>query len=377
MTPLIRQATLSDRQELWDFIRSVYGDEAKYKLPDRWNWEFRDNPFLDKDNDGLPIWIAKLEGRIIGQMCAIPVKLQVGVEVLDAAWGVDLIVMPDVRGLGVGFKLNKAIAEHYGIFMALSMSRGTRRIQERLDCLTLDPVPTFARLVKLDADSLHRYVMKRRQGRPKLNRIAKILCEYLFVHRWLPPVVNSLIYVGSLRNRKAMKGAQSEIQEIDEFADDIEELWRVPNEQFDVAVSRNRLVLNWRFAGDGRLRYRKFVAHRDGKLRGYTVLRRSDPVELKVGFIVDIFSLANDEQTLQDLVVHAIRFLGREDAVIQCATTLPDCQRVLSKCGFRIVKRTEPTCFCADPKRKKHLQELNGRWFLTKADQDWDQLRPA
>jgi hypothetical protein len=202
-------------------------------------------------------------------------------------------------------------------------------------------------------------------------------CRWLLLDRIVPLLANPLLQLRKLAIRRSSEEIRSEIVEVDGFPEDIDELWRVPDDRFDVGVPRNRRFLSWRFEGDGQLRYHRFVARREGELRGYVVLRQPDPLELNVGIVVDLFCRPDDPQTLDDLILHAMRFFEGDVAAIEFATSLEQYQRSLSRFGFRVIRRTAPTCVCGDPDLKRRLEALRSRWFLTKADQDWDQLRPA
>ena len=56
MNICVRQAKISDKKKIWDFLKKAYAERAKYKFPERWNWEYVNNPFWEGKN--LPIWIA-------------------------------------------------------------------------------------------------------------------------------------------------------------------------------------------------------------------------------------------------------------------------------------------------------------------------------
>ncbi len=64
-------------------------------------WKFR-GP-ASGNVDGLLLAIS--DGKVIGQLGQIPVKLKYGKEIYDAQWTCDVIVDPDQRGTGVGRKM--------------------------------------------------------------------------------------------------------------------------------------------------------------------------------------------------------------------------------------------------------------------------------
>ena len=62
----VRQATLDDKQKIFEFIRLAYPNRWKYKIPERWEWEFELNPFCPPGQ--LPIWMMKtlaLWGKVV------------------------------------------------------------------------------------------------------------------------------------------------------------------------------------------------------------------------------------------------------------------------------------------------------------------------
>ena len=73
----IRRATLEDKPAIFAFLEKAYGDKARYKYPERWEWQFEKNPY--KPNDELPVFIAVTEdGQVVGQSAAMyePLKIE-------------------------------------------------------------------------------------------------------------------------------------------------------------------------------------------------------------------------------------------------------------------------------------------------------------
>ena len=75
----IRQATLSDKERIFDFLANAYQEMSCYKYPERWEWEYQHNPFVKDQN--LPIWIAVENGeKIVGQICVMVEPLKIGTQ---------------------------------------------------------------------------------------------------------------------------------------------------------------------------------------------------------------------------------------------------------------------------------------------------------
>ena len=73
---IIRQATIQDRDKIWSFLKLAYKKYSRYKFPERWNWQYLNNPNWKGKN--LPIWLAIKDGEIIGQSNALFSKVKIG-----------------------------------------------------------------------------------------------------------------------------------------------------------------------------------------------------------------------------------------------------------------------------------------------------------
>ena len=375
MQTFIRQASIDDKMAIWDFIKVAYGDSAQYKIPDRWNWEYLENPSVDKNGKKLPIFIAIKDGQIAGQICAILSQIKIGDEIHQIAEGVDLVVLPICRGEGIGQKLIQSIAEHYKLYMVISAGAVTRRIYERLGYNKIEPIPIYRRLVKVNRESVFHFLMRKTENHMWLSRIATIGCRIWF-DKMISLIGNLLIGLRDLLERQTKREYRSEIREVERFGDEINQLWKTTSHKFKVIVKRDRQYLNWRFPDNTHLDYRSFISARGGETRGYIVLRKPEPIELDIGIIVDLYAAPDDNETVEDLIRHAIDFFGKNVTVIECPTTQREYQRVLSKLCFFKTEKTEPIFFCMDSRLRTKLEEWKNSWFLTKADHDWDQLRP-
>jgi len=364
---------MADRDSLWAFLTTAYGELAGYKLPDRWNWLFRDNPHLDER--GLPIWIAEREGRIVGQMCAMPIELRIDQVPHRAAWAIDLVVLPECRGQGLGNELHQAAVDHSGILMKLSMAPATRRMAERAGALNLEPLPMYFRAARMTAQAVREYLLKRTQRRPPLRRVTEIGTRYARLDLLGAAAINAGSRLRSAGRRPVP--IQSEIREADGFDGDFDEIERLANGEFGVISTRSRAFLDWRFRSFGGLRYRTFIARRAGSPRGYMVLRHPDPVELQAGVIVDLVCSPTDRQTAEELLRFAVGVFGSDVPGIVCSLPEGAFGPSLRGAGFLRVGYQRPTCVCTDEETRSKLEKQSGNWYLSRADHDWDQVLPA
>lgn len=175
VSTFIRRATFNDREDIWAFIRSAYKDTFEYMIPERWNWQYVLNPCRDDKNNLLPIWIAEKENQIVGQICGIAVELKIGDRVLNAAWGVDLIVMPVCRGEGVGTRLIEAMVSDVKQYMAVEMSDITKRIYDRLEYIDIGPVSVHRKIIRISPSLASAYLKKLAATYPPLKWLIQII----------------------------------------------------------------------------------------------------------------------------------------------------------------------------------------------------------
>lgn len=55
--------------------------------------------------EGPEIWVAKEDGRVLGQYATMPVRLKVLDRILRASWGMDVMVEPNLQRKGIGSRL--------------------------------------------------------------------------------------------------------------------------------------------------------------------------------------------------------------------------------------------------------------------------------
>jgi len=375
MTTVIRQAIIDDKQAIWEFLMAAYGEFSRYKIPDRWIWEFLDNPLNDMSRKELPIFIAIKDGHIVGQLCAILGEMKIGDEIHPAVAGCDLIVLPECRGQGLAQALIQAVVEHYKIYLAISFAQSTKRIYYRMEPLRLDTIPTYIRFQHVSKESVVQFLMQKTANHPRIKSLTKLGCR-LQAATIISTAANFMIAVRDLLKQQTKKKDRSEIKEVKRFENDINLLWDKINGKFKVILKRDKQFLNWRFSDIPQLDYRIFISKLDNVTKGYIVVRKPSPVEWNVGVIADLFADPDDTATIEDLINHAVCFFGKNVTMIECPTTRLEFQRALSKFGFLKIGTHTPISFCKDERLRSKLQEWKSSWHISKADEDWDQLHP-
>jgi len=370
----IRRALLSDYPRIAAFIREAYEESAPFKERERWEWQFVNNPYLGSEDGRVPVWIAEVPGKVVGQIAVQAGAIEIDGVTHPAGWIVDVMILPAYRGLGLGHRLYTAVAAECPILVTLTMAEATRRMAERLGAVDLGEVKLYSRLIHLDGRTVQRYLQTRTTYHPRIRMAANMLCRYFFIHRILAGAGNILL---SLRNTlvgRPWARNGTHVIPTDRFGPEIDLLWQRVQADFPVAFTREGKFLNWRFCECPQMRYRLFTAFRDGKTVGYMVLRESEPVELPHGIIVDLVAARQDRSTVEDLVAFALEFFGERVAGVDCATSIPEFGDILRRFGFQSIRTERPNCVTADPAVQERLEKSSTDWLFSKADHDWDQI---
>jgi GNAT superfamily N-acetyltransferase len=315
--------------------------------------------------------------RVVGQIAVQKALLQVEGETYEAGWAVDIMILSSHRGAGLGHRLHKAVVNDVDILLSLTMAEASRRMAQREGCVTPAAVLQLTRWARLDAVSVQRYLLARTAHHRWAHKAARLCCSAFRFHFMFPRLANPVLRLRNLVKRSARQPGAAAIVEVDRFGPEIDELWERTRQDYPVIFPRDMQFLNWRFVDCPDLNYRRFVAERDGRTVGYVVLRRANPVELPQGIIVDLYAARQDTQTIAELVRHSIAFFGDTVSAVDCGTSIVEFAAVLRKHGFFRTRAHHPTCVCRDPALRDRLARLGNEWFLSKGDQDWDQIHVA
>ena len=373
----VRQAKSSDRDAIAAFVEEAYGARARYKGTPRWTWQFVDNPFGSHPEGTVPVWIALDGDRVVGQIAVQDAVLQVQDTTLEAGWIVDVMILPSHRGSGLGHRLYDAVARDVAVLVTLTMALATRRMAERLGAVTVGDVHQLTRWVRLDRDSVREYLMTRTANYRWARTSARVGCDVLQFHRVFPWLANPLLAIRDRARARRRVPGPTTITEVETFGAEVDDLWENTHRGYSVIFSRDARFLNWRFVECPQPSYRRFLAERDGRTVGYVILRQAEPVELPNGTIVDLYAAREDNRTIEDLLLHSLAFFGDGVAAIDCATSIPEFERIFRRHGFFRTRTMHPTCVCQDPVQRGRLIDLKDDWFFTKADHDWDQIHVA
>jgi GNAT superfamily N-acetyltransferase len=345
---------------------------APFKGEHRWQWQFAENPFGPEAPEHIPVWVAVDDGKVVGQIAVQATQVMIEGAICSAGWIVDVMILPAYRGRGLGNQLYDAVARDVPILLMVTMAPATRRMAERDGAIELGDAWQFSRWVRLRPDDVLRYLLQRLENRSRLLAVARIGCDVFQFHRMFAPLANAALAVRNVARRQPRIGL--EIAEVERFGPEIDALWQSVAHHYAALSVRDSRYLNWRFVDCPDLSYRRFVARKGDLVVGYSVLRRTEPVELRLGVIVELFAAPDDTATLGSLLDHAMHHFGSDVASIECVTSHPETAGMLRARGFHRTRTTMATGSFADPVLRDHARSLRGKWLFTKSDHDWDQI---
>lgn len=369
----VRRAKVEDKPAIFNFIQNAYTGRWQYKIPDRWNWQYVENPFISSKE--LPIWIAiNSDGEVVGQSCAMMEPLKLGSTVRSMAWGVDLIVDPQYRGQGLGSELKKANDESHDIFMSLTMADRTQRINTELGFASIQPVPTYLRVNQWKPEAATQLVINR--AIPRGAIIKKGLVNVSNFLKLDPRFAARLYRERTEKDAHlaALVDPEISISQIERFTDEFDMLWEEVSPNFHALVKRDHIYLNWKFVNQPHVKHIKWIARKNGSLRGYIIVRKAEPPEPNVGIIIDMFVPPAERSILTALVSAVVDYFSREKVrSILSATSVKEYQDLLAEFGFKKVEEDIPMVHFKRPDSDSEISLQPGKWFLSKGDEDWDQ----
>ncbi len=355
----IRRAQPEDQEAIFDLYRFAYPDWEK-RIPQRWLWQFVDNPFADPKQ--LSIFLAlDDEKRIIGQTSSIMEQMQIGSERYPTGWVVDVFVHPDYRGQGVAKALKKMQKSQKDMVeMSISMVDAMRHIVQNLGSRPLAPLQIF--LLRVDPRSLSRAAARRLGGGFLGGLVQKSHLVELYGN-----LLNAVLDQRA-HSRKQME-KNIVFQPVNRWGDDADILWEELQHDIAPAAVRNTRYLNWKYVDQPGMNFVGFMGYRDGRPVGYLILR---PLPHR-GVVVDLMfspKRPDDMVAALDFAVDYFRQRGLKDVRIGSShPVLIDC---IQRAGAgRPVQKMIPMFYTT---RDLDLDSLTAAsWWFTLGDHDIQQ----
>jgi GNAT superfamily N-acetyltransferase len=338
-----------DADEIYRHYREVFGVEAGARLQARWSWQYSENP--EREAEGPSIWVARGDRGIRGQYASMPVRLRWGDREVLAAWGMDVFVRSEARGLGVGVKLFTAWAEHFEVALGLGLTPSSYGLFQKLGFRDVGPVPFYQKILDVRA------VASRRLGRLGGALVAPLLRAGLRLRH----------------TEKPRPGAESVVvRRVTEFDTAYDALWERARASYAMCVRRDARYLQWKYVRCPHKTYDLWEARREEALVGFAVTRVEDLRDVRLGWIVDLFTDVSDYGARDALLEAALdSFRSADVARVQAFAISGALAASLRRRGFFLGR--SPMQFCVQARvPSDEVFRTRDSWHVVFGDSDMD-----
>jgi len=371
----LRQARLSDEPQVRRFLEIFYTARFRTKYPNRWQWQFVNNPFVPRHT--LPVWLALDGENVVGQLSLQYSPIWIKGRTQLGAWGVDFGVLPSYRGQGLGFRLQALVAQSVPWLLSAVMDRSAVRIKERLGFIKGPKVQHFRRFCHLSGADILRYLFFKTRSRARAWRVGiRVFGQQLGGVSALAAMLRTANSRYAALKARPHAANSLQIEEFDTFGSEFDKLWEESRAAYGMTTARTAEYLNWRYVECPDLQYRKFRASDGSGVTGFLVLRERNLPELKSVRIVDLFCRPPALSTMENLLQRVVANYVNTYPFIEAACSHPSGVAALRKLGFLPMEEHTPLAGGTLSGEDDVAIAITG-WTVTMGDQDWDQFRPV
>jgi GNAT superfamily N-acetyltransferase len=344
----IKQFELSDQNALLSFLHQAYPGEPRRSDSTFWNWHFLENPYALKDD--IPVWLAKSNNEIVGQMATIPVKLKLGAVENRGLWSIDFIILPEYRGQGLGTRLvQTAQATYSETMMELGHNAQSGAV--------------FRKLKWMEMGNINRYHRLLYPG----NAIKEISRLSPLRH------LTNFVYAPFRKGLSASSHEVDGLREVMAFDSSFDDLWQDACAQWPCAVVRGSRFLEWQFMKQPGKKFDVLGYYEGDRLLGYVVLffRKVGPggAPSKAAITDICYSATNSQLVIDELLTGALRMaLERRAGGLVIDVLDKRVEQRLPRFGFWRIRKAPPFMVTSVGGHQLACQRKN--WFLTRGDAD-------
>ncbi|RLK51645.1 hypothetical protein DFR31_1590 [Alkalispirillum mobile] len=372
---VFRKAEESDKERLRLFFEKAYADRFKYKFPDRWVWQYINNPW--RRGRDIQSYIAEDSRRnIVGHSGALLVPAQIRGAPIVLAWGVGLFVLDPYRGKGIAKALQELNIFDNEILASIYMAPEAQALKLSLKARRGPTCSVYVHSIYFDnskvTESVERKLARRNFGR--LSRPFAIALSPIVAARNQLRSLLVKAYQRRHRSRSTLFGNHYDFSEGPaSFGDESDELWDKARGRYDFCVERTSKYLNWKYRDQPGCKYRVLRMLNGGAIVGQLVYRIGMPPEAPVAFITEVVVEADCPEMTKQIISEAVGVI-KERGAVQIVIATSDCtQKVaIEGCSFLRIEDHD-LLVNYSPDNSVNLGALS-RCLLTKGDHDWDQF---
>jgi len=348
--PTLHRYRLTDRPEVFDFIRAMFPSDVSARVMAQWTWKYDANPF--NPPEGPTVYLVRVGSKLVSQIATFRVPMwMAGIQCLAEHRG-EQVVHPDYRRQKLWHRINIKQSSETPIAFGWG-----REISIRAAMLSgWQPGPMTPLLRILDAGPLlERLAHSRLLGSIGAGATAAVRAAGAPLQRW----------------RSSHLGARVRLDSFDESVDALWERTRRPDKAM---VVRDHRYLNWRYCQRPDADYIRFGLKRESELAGFLVARAATREGMLWGYLVDFLAAEESSDVISSLIGDALEEFRRLGvAIVECYATDPSARRALFRHGFFPVPQRDPVHFTRRIRRSRSDLEKFAdfqHWYLTMGDGD-------
>ncbi len=317
-----------------------------------WRWYYQDNP-----TDKCRIWLAKSNGRVVGQTGLITVRMKIDEQEVLASQTIDVMTDPDYRRQGIFTNiLEKSLAEAKDEGIALIFGFPNRFSEPGVVKIGWSKVGTMELMIK----PLN-WVNSLKLGIEN-NLLAQALAKALF-----------LLSKGFGQTQKPLSTSELNVKQVSTIDDRFDSFWKRVSKKHRAVFVKDKDYLKWRYCDAPNLEYLLLVAEKGDRIAGYTVLRIIEKEYIKAAVVYEL--MAANENIAHHLVWNAVKKCKDQMVDFLAFSWLGDnsYRRVFKKCGFLGVPFQEGPPFYLYPLGNSLSDELvnnHQNWLVQIGDTD-------
>ena len=307
-----RKDDLEDQLNLVADMKERSQEERKREIEKYrkiWQWRFEDNP--NNPDREAQIWVIEYNGKVIGQLPAIPITLWYKGKDIRSSWVAAFAIDPNWRHRGLGTILVKKWYQSVDISLATRSTKAALSLYRKHGWISLGSLREMVRICGVNVGDRH------------------IGSLWKWVARFLVYMYTQCI--ATYYRITSLSLPEYDFVEIKQFLDDVGNFATDACKGYRIIERRDKNYLNWRFVHCPRHKYVIYIAKKERIIQGYVVLLRDG----STGTISDILTKVDNEKARNFLVYKSIEYFKRLNMnKIRCLATNPNLRRTLKKLGF-------------------------------------------
>ncbi len=351
---------------------TAYGDDFRYKYPERFFRIHVDNPYKTGDETGL-IYVTK-DNEVAAWSSVIFHKIKFGKAILKCGVAADTYTLPQYRKMGLWSILQQNLMDLSEVYWSIEMSAINRLIRKKSGLYNMgQPLEYYFKPIKpLNKESFRISVMAWAENWSYILRTFlshKVVTNMLF---WL---LNRVL----VSNRLNRLDPLLHFKKIDLFDKETDILWSEVSKNLTFANYRDSAYLNWRYENQPLVSYFKYKIYIKEDLIGFVVFRISDELQSHESYITELVVKEELFNMVPSIVCFCEEIIQKNNGKsIYFATSQSNLLKHVEESGFHHYESSIPLWVAKGSTiEKTDLENVispDAKWLISLGDQDMDQV---